>query len=73
MTKAVFQLEPFTCPSCITKIESTLTKKAGIESVKVLFNLGKVKTQFDESQTNASNIENTIKNLGYIVLSTKVS
>lgn len=73
MTKAVFQLELFTCPSCITKIESTLTKKAGIESVKVLFNLSKVKTQFDESQTNASTIEKTIKNLGYIVLSTKVS
>jgi copper chaperone len=73
MTKAVFQLEPFTCPSCIAKIESTLTKKTGVESVKVLFNLGKVKTQFDETQTDAENIEKTIKKLGYIVLSTKVS
>ncbi|MDM5157255.1 heavy-metal-associated domain-containing protein [Bacillus sp. DX1.1] len=73
MTKAVFQLEPLTCPSCIKKIESTLTKKAGVESVKVLFNLGKVKTQFDQSLTNAKNIEETIKNLGYIVISAKVA
>ncbi|MDM5190762.1 heavy-metal-associated domain-containing protein [Bacillus sp. DX4.1] len=73
MTKAVFQLEPFTCPSCVKKIESTLTKKAGVESVKVLFNLGKVKTQFDKSLTNAKNIEETIKNLGYIVISAKVA
>lgn len=73
MAKAVFQLEPLTCPSCIKKIENTLSKKAGVESVKVLFNLGKVKTEFDESQINANHIEETIKNLGYIVLSAKVS
>lgn len=73
MTKAVFQLEPFTCPSCINKIESVLTKKDGVESVKVLFNLGKVKTQFDEAKTNAKSIEETMEKLGYMVLSTKVS
>ncbi|MGY1423384.1 heavy-metal-associated domain-containing protein [Bacillus cereus] len=73
MTKAVFQLEPLTCPSCIKKIESTLTKKAGVESVKVLFNLGKVKTRFDNSLTNAKSIEETIENLGYIVNSYKIS
>jgi copper chaperone len=72
MTKAVFQLEPFTCPSCISKIESTLSKKAGVKTVKVLFNLGKVKTEFDEVQTSAGKIEETINNLGYTVLSTKV-
>ena len=73
MTTAIFQLEPFTCPSCIKKIESTLNKKAGVETVKVLFNLGKVKTRFDESHTDVGNIEETIKNLGYIVQSAKVS
>ncbi len=73
MTKAVFQLEPFTCPSCIKKIETTLNKKAGVETVKVLFNLGKVKTQFDESQIDANYIEETIRSLGYIVQSVKVS
>lgn len=73
MAKVVFQLEPLTCPSCIKKIENTLIKKAGVGSVKVLFNLGKVKTEFDESQIHANNIEETIKNLGYKVLSTRVS
>jgi copper chaperone CopZ len=73
MTTAVFQLEPLTCPSCIKKIETTLNKKAGVESVKVLFNIGKVKTQFDESKVDANNIEETIKKLGYMVLSAKVS
>ena len=27
MAKAVFQLEPLTCPSCIKKIETTLIKQ----------------------------------------------
>ncbi|WP_051912644.1 heavy-metal-associated domain-containing protein [Carnobacterium funditum] len=45
MSKAVYQLEPLTCPSCIKKIESTLSKTAGVESAKVMFNSSKVKTE----------------------------
>ncbi|MGJ7910242.1 heavy-metal-associated domain-containing protein [Neobacillus sp. LXY-1] len=73
MIKAVFQLEPFTCPSCISKIESSLSKKAGVESVKVYFNLGKIKMQFDEGKTSAGSIKETLNRLGYMVLSSKVS
>ena len=49
MSKAVFQLEPLTCPSCIKKIETTLNKTTGVESAKVLFNSSKVKMEFDDS------------------------
>jgi copper chaperone len=73
MTKAVFQLEPLTCPSCIKKIETTLNKTAGVDSAKVLFNSSKVKTEFDETQIEASQLEEKIKKLGYPVLSAKVS
>lgn len=73
MKNGVFQLEPLTCPSCIKKIESTLTKMTGVDSVKVLFNTSKVKTQFDESQIEADQLIETIKRLGYSILSTKVS
>lgn len=66
MSKAVFQLEPLTCPSCIKKIETTLYKTTGVESAKVLFNLSKVKTEFDDTQIEAT------KKLGYPVLSSKV-
>jgi copper chaperone len=73
MKNGVFQLEPLTCPSCIKKIESTLNKMTGVDSVKVLFNTSKVKTQFDESQIETVQLIETIKRLGYSVLSTKVS
>lgn len=73
MSKAVYQLEPLTCPSCIKKIESTLNKTEGVESAKVLFNSGKVKTQFDETKIEVNAIEDLITKLGYPVLSTKMS
>lgn len=73
MKKAVFQLEPLTCPSCIKKIETTLNKTDGITSAKVLFNSSKVRAEFNESEIEAENIVNTITKLGYDVKSTKVS
>jgi len=72
MVKAEFQLETVTCPSCIKKIESAISKIQGVSSVKVLFNSSKVKAEFDDSQINADRIRETITNLGYEVLSYKV-
>jgi copper chaperone len=69
MSKAVFQLEPLTCPSCIKKIETTLNKTTGVETAKVLFNSSKVKTEFDDTQIETSQLEATIKKLGYPLLS----
>lgn len=73
MAKASFQLEELTCPSCIKKIESSLQKIPGVEFVIVMFNSSKVKTEFDEAQVNAIQLEETIKKLGYEVLSSKIS
>ncbi len=73
MAKAEFQLEPLTCPTCVKKIESTLTKAKGVDSVRVLFNSSKVKTEFDDTQTNAEKLKLTIENLGYSVLASKGS
>lgn len=73
MTKAVYQLEPLTCPSCVKKIETALDKTNGVKLAKVLFNSGKVKTEFDDTLTNAEELANVIQKLGYPVIKTKVS
>lgn len=73
MTKALFQLEQVTCPSCIKKIETTLNKIVGVEDVIVLFNSSKVRTEFDETQVSKEQLEKTINNLGYLVLLTRLS
>ncbi len=73
MTKAVFQLEPLTCPSCVKKIETVLTKTEGVTEARVLFNSGKVKTEFDEAVIEAEGLRVIIQKLGYPVTKTKVS
>jgi len=71
MKKTVFQLEPLTCPSCVKKIENTLLKTKGVDSVKVLFNSSKVRVDFDDSQISTEQLRNIIIKLGYDVLTTK--
>ena len=73
MQKAVFTMEPFHCPSCVKKIESTVEKMDGVSEVNVMFNSGRVRVEFDEAQTNADQVESTITKLGYSVISRKVS
>ncbi|MDQ0155489.1 heavy-metal-associated domain-containing protein [Robertmurraya andreesenii] len=67
MKRAVFQLEPLTCPSCIKKIESTLNKTSGIQSATVLFNSSKVRVEFDEQDISTEQISKIITKLGYEV------
>ncbi|MCX5565806.1 heavy-metal-associated domain-containing protein [Alcaligenes phenolicus] len=73
MQKVIFNMEPFTCPSCVKKIENTVKKVDGVSDVQVMFNSGRVRAEFDETRTDADTLENTIVKLGYPVLSKKVS
>jgi len=72
MAKAILQLGALTCPSCMTKIQKGVENQDGVSNVKVLFNAGKVRADFDESQTSAEELSNVIKDLGYEVLKVKV-
>lgn len=73
MKKVILQLETLTCSSCVKKIDTVLNKAEGVNSAEVLFNSSKVKVQFDETQTDAAQLEKVISNLGFSVLSTKES
>lgn len=67
MTQASFITEGFSCPSCVKKIESNVAKMPGVDQVEVMFNAGKVKVSWDESQTPAQQIAKMIEDLGYQV------
>ena len=73
MSKAVIQLGPVTCPSCIKKIEAAVSKIEGVETVKVLVNSSKVKAEFDGNKTSGNDISEIIQKLGYSVEHVKVS
>lgn len=70
---AKFETEPFTCPSCVNKIEGVVGKQAGVESAQVMFNSNKVKVSFDESKVTADQIAESITKLGYPVVGQKVT
>jgi len=74
MQKATIQLETLSCPSCLQKIEKSVKGLDGVkkDSVKVLFNSSKVKTDFDSESVNIQDIEEAIENLGYPVIKSKV-
>lgn len=74
MSKAVITLETLACPSCMQKIENAVKGLDGIDkdSVKVLFNSSKVKTDFDENALSITQIEQAIESLGYPVVKSKV-
>lgn len=75
MAKAILTLETLTCPSCLQKIENAVKGLKGIEqeSLKVLFNSSKVKTNFDDTVISIDEIEKAIEDLGYPVTKAKVS
>ncbi len=73
LNKAVFNMEPFTCPSCVKKIENTVGKVDGVENVQVMFNSGRVRVEFDAAKTTADAVQDILVKLGYPVLSKKVA
>lgn len=72
MAKAILQLGELTCPSCMTKIQKSVANQDGVSDVKVMFNAGKVRADFDESQVSADDLAKVITELGYEVLKVKV-
>ena len=74
MQKAVINLEALSCPSCLQKIENALKGLNGIEkeSVEVLFNSSRVRTNFDSELIMIEEIEKAIEDLGYPVIRSKV-
>ncbi|NLX93562.1 MAG: heavy-metal-associated domain-containing protein [Clostridiales bacterium] len=74
MKKAIIQLEPLTCPSCVQKIEGATKSLDGVEkeSVNVLFNSSKAKFDFDDEKISIEEIVKAITALGYDVKKTQV-
>ena len=68
MITVKWKVEELTCPSCIKKIESVLTKQPGVEEAQVLFHSSKVKVVFDEKLVQEEQLKSTLAKLGYPVL-----
>ena len=74
MQTATLHLETLSCPSCLLKIENAVKGLDGVEkdTVKVMFNSSKVRTNFNADTLSVENIEKAIEDLGYPVIKSKV-
>lgn len=74
MSKAVITLETLSCPSCLEKIENAVKGLNGIDqnSVRGVFNVSKIRIDFDEKTLAIEDIEKVIEDLGYPVIKSKV-
>ncbi|MCF6515588.1 hypothetical protein GSH19_05400 [Lactobacillus sp. S2-2] len=63
------QLETITCPSCLQKIEKTVSDQAGVSDAEVLFNASKVNLKLDETKNSVDQIKAAIQKLGFEVQS----
>ena len=74
MQKATIHLETLSCPSCLQKIDNAVKGLEGVneDSVKVMFNASKVKTEFDSESIVIEDIEKAIEDLGYPVIKSRV-
>lgn len=74
MQKAIINLETLACPSCLQKIENAVKGLNGIEkdTVEVLFNSSRVRTNFDGETISIEDIEKAIEDLGYPVIRSRV-
>jgi len=74
MKQAVINLETLSCPSCLQKIESAVKGLDGVDkdSVEVMFNSSRVRTSFDSDTISIEKIEESIENLGYPVIRSRV-
>jgi len=60
--------EPFTCPSCVKKIEKALTFTDGVHAVRVLFNSSRVQITYDDAKASPKELADAVTKLGYPVL-----
>lgn len=70
--KTNLRTEDLTCPSCIKKIETGISKQEGVSSVNVKFNLNKITVEHDD-KVSGEELKSTIERLGYPVKSVKTT
>jgi Cu+-exporting ATPase len=65
MARAVFKVRDIDCATCALAIEKRVKRVGGVKDVGVAVMLNQVYIDYDESQTNISEVEKAIDKAGY--------
>ncbi len=62
--RTILRSKDFSCPSCVTKIETDLNKVSGVEEAKVHFSTGRIEVHHDD-KVSVSDLVDRVRKLGY--------
>ncbi len=65
LTRTVLRAEGFSCPSCVTKIEKSVSRLPGVDSVTVHFASSRVEVMHDDTKSSVEDLVNTVAKAGY--------
>lgn len=57
--------DEFTCPSCVSKIETKLNGLEGVDNAEVKFSSGRILVSHDPEQASVKDLVNAVKEVGY--------
>ncbi|MDQ0199967.1 copper chaperone CopZ [Neobacillus ginsengisoli] len=67
MEKITIKANGMSCGHCVNAVEGSVSKLAGVDSVKVHLDTGNVDVEFNPSEVSLSKIKETIDDQGYDV------
>jgi len=65
MKNTTLRSDEFTCPSCISKIETKLNGLDGVESAEVKFSSGRILVTHDPAQVSVRDLVEAVAAVGY--------
>lgn len=63
--KTVLRSDEFTCPSCVTKIEKSLSGLSGVRLAKVHFATGRIEVDHDPGEVSVADLVSAVQAAGY--------
>lgn len=65
MNTTTLRSRELSCPSCINKIETALTKLDGVTDAKVHFSTGRIEVRHEAERPTAEQLVETVRKAGY--------
>lgn len=64
--KATLRAQDLSCPSCVAKIEKSLSGTPGVERAEVHFNTGRIAVEYDPSKATTADLVKAVADAGYV-------
>jgi copper chaperone len=64
--KATLRAQELSCPSCVSKIETSLTRLSGVENAEVHFSTGRIAVEYDAARIATEVLVRAVADAGYV-------